>query len=83
VDPQLVVFGGGVSHAGDLLLPSLKRVVSAIVPNLPALELSALGDDAQVMGAVSAAMEVAEARLAAWLGATTFPPRAVSRTGTR
>ncbi len=83
LDPQLVVFGGGLSHAGDLLLPQVRRVVSAIVPNLPALELSALGDDAQVMGAVNAAMDMAEGRLAAWLGATTFPPRAVSRTGTR
>ncbi len=83
LDPELVVFGGGLSHAGDLLLEPVRRVVSRIVPNLPALKISALGDDAQLMGSVSSAMEIAEARLATWLGATSFPPRAVGRTGTR
>lgn len=83
LDPALVVFGGGLSHAGELLLQPLRRVVSRIVPNLPRLEISSLGDDAQLMGAVNSAMEVAEARLATWLGATSFPSRAVGRTGTR
>jgi glucokinase len=83
LDPALVVFGGGLSHAGDLLLKPLRRVVSQIVPNLPALEISSLGDDAQLMGAVSSAMEVAEGRLESWLGATSFPSRAVGRTGVR
>lgn len=83
LDPALVVFGGGLSHAGDLLLQPVRRVVSSIVPNLPALEVSSLGDDAQLMGAVNSAMEVAEGRLATWLGATSFPPRVVGRTGTR
>lgn len=83
LDPALVVFGGGLSHAGDLLLQPVRRVVSRIVPNLPALEISSLGDDAQLMGAVNSAMDLAETRLAAWLGATPFPSRAVGRTGTR
>lgn len=83
LDPALVVFGGGLSHAGELLLQPLRRVVSHIVPNLPRLEISSLGDDAQLMGAVNSAMEIAEGRLATWLGATSFPSRAVGRTGTR
>jgi glucokinase-like ROK family protein len=83
LDPALVVFGGGLSHAGDLLLAPVRRVVSHIVPNLPALEISSLGDDAQLMGAVNAAMDVAEDRLATWLGATSFPSRAVTRVGAR
>lgn len=83
LDPALVVFGGGLSHAGELLLQPLRRVVSHIVPNLPQLEISSLGDDAQLMGAVNSAMEIAEGRLATWLGATSFPSRAVGRTGTR
>lgn len=83
LDPALVVFGGGLSHAGDLLLDPVRRVVSGIVPNLPALAISSLGDDAQLMGAVSSAMEVAEARLATWLGAASFPARAVGRPGLR
>ena len=83
LDPALVVFGGGLSHAGDLLLHPLRRVVSRIVPNLPRLEISSLGDDAQLMGAVNSAMEVAEGRLATWLDAAAFPSRAVGRVGSR
>jgi predicted NBD/HSP70 family sugar kinase len=81
LDPALVVFGGGLSHAGDLLIQPVRRVVSRIVPNLPALEVSSLGDDAQLVGAVYSAMDAAEVRLAHWLGLAAFPSRAVSRTG--
>ncbi|GMV22976.1 MAG: sugar kinase [Acidimicrobiia bacterium] len=83
LDPALIVFGGGLSHAGDLLLSPLRRVVSKVVPNLPALALSSLGDDAQLLGAVRSAMEIAEGRLAAWLDSTAFPPRAVGRAAAR
>jgi glucokinase len=78
LDPGLVVIGGGLSHAGQLLLDPVRRVVSRIVPNVPAIEISALGDDAQLMGAVSSAMEVAEARLLAIAGG---PPRAAAASG--
>ncbi|MSO49811.1 MAG: ROK family transcriptional regulator [Acidobacteria bacterium] len=83
LDPALVVFGGGLSHAGDLLIEPVRRVVARIVPNMPAIGISSLGDDAQLMGAVYSAVETAETRLVAWLGATAFPSRAVGRTGTR
>lgn len=83
LDPALIVFGGGLSHAGDFLIQPVRRVASRIVPNMPSLEISSLGDDAQLVGAVYSAMEAAEARLAQWLGQATFPPRAVGRTGTR
>jgi glucokinase len=83
LDPALIVLGGDFSNAARRLIEPLRRVVARIVPNLPAIELSSLGDDAQLVGAVYSAMETAEARLAAWLGAAAFPSRAVSRTGTR
>jgi predicted NBD/HSP70 family sugar kinase len=86
LDPALVVLGGlggELGDAGELLLEPVRRVVSRIVPNLPSIELSSLGDDAQLVGAVYSAMETAEGRLAAWLGATRFPSRAAGRTGTR
>jgi glucokinase len=68
LDPELVVFGGGLSHAGDVLLEPVRRVVSRIVPNVPALEISALGDDAALLGSVYSAMEVAETKLFAIAG---------------
>lgn len=83
LDPALVVLGGGLSHAGDRLLGPMRRVVSQIVPNLPAIEISSLGDDAQLMGSVYSAKELAEARLASWLSATSFPSRAVGRAALR
>jgi predicted NBD/HSP70 family sugar kinase len=65
LDPSLVVFGGGLSHGGEVLLDPVRRVVSRIVPNVPTLATSALGDDAPLLGSVYSAMEVAEPRLAA------------------
>lgn len=59
LDPALVVFGGGLSHAGTSLIEPVRRVV----PNVPAIKISALGDDAQLMGALYSALELAEARL--------------------
>lgn len=63
LDPALVVFGGGLSHAGTSLIEPVRRVVARIVPNVPAIKISALGDDAQLMGALYSALELAEARL--------------------
>jgi predicted NBD/HSP70 family sugar kinase len=83
LDPALIVLGGDPGYGGERLLEPIRRVVSRIVPNLPAIELSSLGNDAQLVGAVYSALETAEGRLAAWLGATSFPSRAVGRTGTR
>jgi predicted NBD/HSP70 family sugar kinase len=68
LDPELVVFGGGLSHAGDLLLDPVRKVLARVVPNVPALVISSLGDDAQLMGSVYSAMEVAESRLFAMAG---------------
>jgi len=68
LDPSLVVFGGGLSHGGDVLLDPVRRVVSRIVPNVPKLATSALGDDAPLLGSVYSAMEMAEARVAAIAG---------------
>lgn len=68
LDPAMVVFGGGLSHAGTSLIEPVRRVVARIVPNVPAIKISALGDDAQLMGALYSALELAEARLFAIAG---------------
>lgn len=68
LDPAMVVFGGGLSHAGTSLIEPVRRVVASIVPNVPAIRISALGDDAQLMGALYSALELAEARLFAIAG---------------
>lgn len=83
LDPALIVFGGDPGYGGEQLIEPVRRVVSRIVPNLPAIKMSSLGDDAQLVGAVYSALETAEGRLAAWLGATSFPSRAAGRAGIR
>jgi len=78
LDPALVVFGGGASLAAARLLAPVQRVVSHIVPNVPAIEISSLGDDAALLGAVYSAMEAAEARLFAIAGSPGVSPASAS-----
>lgn len=63
LDPAVVVVGGGISHAGDLLLDPIRDVASRIVANCPEIRLTALGDDAQLFGSLYSALQLAEVRL--------------------
>jgi hypothetical protein len=51
-----------------VLLEPVRKVVARIVPNVPTLATSALGDDAPLLGSVYSAMELAEAKVAAIAG---------------
>jgi len=60
LDPDLIVFGGGVSKgAPDLLLGTVREIVTAIHPDPPRIELSALVDKAQTHGAIFSALTLA------------------------
>ena len=63
LDPQLVVFGGGLSRAGEPLVSRVRRVVARLVPNVPALELSGLGEDAPLTGSIYTARRLADVRV--------------------
>jgi len=63
LDPALIVLGGGISHAGDLLLDPIRHVASRIVANCPEIRPTALGDDAQLFGSLYSALQLAEVRL--------------------
>lgn len=57
LDPELVVFGGGVGRNGDLLIAPLEeRLRELLGLEPPALVVSALGDDAVVLGALATAL---------------------------
>ena len=59
LDPQMIVLGGGVMDAGDLLLEAARASLgrhSLKGAQIPVL-VSALGDDAGLIGAVFAAMD--------------------------
>jgi glucokinase len=63
LDPQLIVFGGGISHVGDQLFDPVREVVARIVPNVPEIRLTAVGDDAPVFGSLHSALQLADVRL--------------------
>jgi predicted NBD/HSP70 family sugar kinase len=70
VDPELVVLGGGIGRNGDLLLEPIGRELQAISPFFPRIEVSSLGDEATVDGAVAMALASAQDQLFS-RGATT------------
>jgi glucokinase len=61
LDPDLIVFGGGVSKgAPGLMLATVEKVVRRIQPDPPRLKLSTLQDQAQTYGAIFAALSLAQ-----------------------
>jgi predicted NBD/HSP70 family sugar kinase len=63
VDPELVVLGGGIGRNGDLLLDLIERELRAVSPFHPRIDVSALGEDAELQGAVALALRSAQDRL--------------------
>jgi glucokinase len=61
LDPELVVFNGGiVQGAPDLLLDTVEKVARRIHPKPPRIQLSTLGDKAQIWGALYTLLEPAQ-----------------------
>jgi predicted NBD/HSP70 family sugar kinase len=58
LDPEIIVFGGGLSR-DEALLSRVREVVYRIVPVRPEIVVSALGEDAQLYGAALMALEAA------------------------
>ncbi|WP_159033592.1 ROK family protein [Streptomyces sp. WMMB 322] len=63
LNPELVVIGGAVAQAGDVLLEPLRRAVGELVPDPPEIKNSALGDHVVVTGAVCRALDHAALEL--------------------
>jgi predicted NBD/HSP70 family sugar kinase len=63
VDPELVILGGGVGRNGDLLLEPVRRELASLSPFQPRIEISALGEEAALNGAVATALQAAQDRL--------------------
>jgi predicted NBD/HSP70 family sugar kinase len=61
LDPDLIVFGGGLAKGEpELLLDTVSRVVARIHPDPPPVRLSSLGDKAQTYGAIVSALTLAQ-----------------------
>lgn len=58
LDPQAIVFGGGVVAAqGEWFLAPIRDRALRCIPSQPTIVVSALGEDAQIMGAVKIALD--------------------------
>ncbi len=58
LDPELIVFNGGIGRgAPELLLATVEKVVRRIHPKPPRIQLSTLGDKAQIWGALHTLLE--------------------------
>ncbi|MEU3624116.1 transcriptional regulator [Amycolatopsis coloradensis] len=63
VDPQLVVIGGGLAQAGDLLTTPLRTELTRLCLFPVRVETSMLGDDSVALGAVRLALSRVEREL--------------------
>ncbi len=59
VDLELVVLAGGIGRNGDLLLTPVREQVARLVPYPPRIDVSSLGDDAVLAGALAVARRAA------------------------
>ncbi|MGZ4115622.1 MAG: ROK family protein [Actinomycetota bacterium] len=60
VDPELVILGGAIGRQGDLLLEPVERGLAALSPFRPRIDVSALGEDAELHGAIALALQSAQ-----------------------
>lgn len=63
VNPELTVISGGISLAGEMLLDMVRPLVSRLVPVMPKLALSTLGEESVVLGATQHGVDLALDRL--------------------
>ncbi|WP_345441996.1 ROK family protein [Actinoallomurus vinaceus] len=58
LNPRAVIIGGGLSRAGDTLVTPVTRYLRTMVPAMPEVLVSALGDEAVALGAVQRAADI-------------------------
>ena len=59
LDPELIVFGGGIGQNLDLLEPHVSEALAAITPLRPHLAVGALGGEAVLRGAIATGVTAA------------------------
>ncbi len=52
LDPELVLLGGGIAGSAGMLLDPIRKRLMGVIPRLPRIEESSLGDQAALLGAV-------------------------------
>jgi len=57
LDPELVIIGGGISILPPRFLEEMKMIIKEIIPFVPKIEFSKLGEDGVVIGAAVKVLE--------------------------
>lgn len=70
LNPDLILIGGGIANAGSTVLDPIREAVRKYAPRPPAVELSALGSDGTVLGAIRRAIEVADEAMFSFIATT-------------
>lgn len=60
LDLELVVLSGGIGRQADVLLAAIRAVVAKLVPFAPRVEVSALGEQAVLLGGVALGSSIAQ-----------------------
>lgn len=60
LDPEAVILGGGTAAAGELLVEQVRSRVEAELRVSPEIQLSSLGENAQLYGTVRGALKTWE-----------------------
>lgn len=60
LDPDLVLLGGGIANAGETVLGPVREAVARFSPRPTEVQLSHLGSDGTVLGAIRRAVDVAD-----------------------
>lgn len=66
IDPELIVIGGGLAHAGDTMVDAVRKHLDAacrVTRDPPQVKLSTIGERGVVLGAVHFALEPVQDRL--------------------
>jgi len=63
LDPGAIVFGGGISEAGDVLFEPIRRRLCELSPFVPEIRTSCLGSNAGLVGAATLAVKDIEERV--------------------
>ncbi|MBI1297110.1 ROK family protein [bacterium] len=57
LNPELILLGGEMARASDLLLSPIRQRLSGLLPVLPRLEPAQLGEDGVILGAVALVLQ--------------------------
>lgn len=60
LDAEMIVLGGGVAQSSHRFIDLIRQRVAGVIPQLPRLELSTLGREAAVMGAIMQVMKATD-----------------------